>query len=428
MVIHIVEQGDTISSVAREYSVNPDTLALNNGVVGDGNLAIGQSLVIVFPQKTHIVKEGETLSSIANEYGVTLNQLYRNNLILRGNPLVYPGLQLVIEIDRSPIGSYMTGGYAYPFIPNALLNTSLPFMGGLMPFTYGFKPDGTLVPLNDTVMIQRANVYGTKPVMHLSTLTPEDVFSVELAEQLLNSKDVWPVLINNILAVMEEKGYYGLDIDFEFLGAQNAAKYAEFITFTREILNAQGYPVMVALAPKTSVTQPGVLYEGHDYEALGQAANSVLLMTYEWGYTFGPPMAISPIQPVTNVVEFAVGEIDSSKIFLGISNYGYDFILPYVPGESKATSISLIQANELAVRTGATIMYDEKAQAPYFRYFENGSQHVVWYEDARSIQARLLLLKEYNLKGALYWNLNRPNPQNLVVINSMLDLKTFDLF
>lgn len=287
MVIHIVEQGETIFSVANQYNVNPDTLALNNGVFGDGNLAIGQSLVIVFPQIIHVVEDGETLSSIAQEYGITLNQLYRNNLSLGGNPLVFPGMQLVIESDRTPIGSYMTGGYAYPYITTELLNEQMPFMGALMPFTYGFRPDGSLISIEDEFMIARAYAYGAKPIMHISTLTAEDVFSVELAQQLLSNRDVWNVLINNTLEVMRQKGYYGLDIDFEFLGAENAASYAEFVTFAREILNAQGYPVMVALAPKTSVTQPGVLYEGHDYEALGQAANSVLLMTYEWGYTYG---------------------------------------------------------------------------------------------------------------------------------------------
>lgn len=285
MVIHIVKKGDTIYKVAKQYSVNPDTLAINNGVYGDGNLALGQSLVIVFPQKTHIVKEGETLFSIAQEYGVSILTLYRNNLVLGGEPLVYKGMELVIESEQNQIGDYMTGGYAYPYIGTALLNASLPFMSALMPFTYGFKPDGGLVPIEDSFMIERAKVYGTEPVMHLSTLTEEEVFSVELATQFLNNKSVWNTLISNVLNVMKTKGYYGLDVDFEFLGLENAAKYAEFIVLTRETLNAQGFPVMVALAPKTSVTQPGVLYQGHDYKALGQAANAVLIMTYEWGYT-----------------------------------------------------------------------------------------------------------------------------------------------
>ena len=139
-------------------------------------------------------------------------------------------------------------------------------------------------------------------------------------------------------------------------------------------------------------------------------------------------MAISPIQPVTDVIEFAISEIDSQKIFLGISNYGYDFVLPYVAGESVATSISTVQATELAVRMGSVIEYDETAQAPFFRYTENGIVHEVWFEDARSIDARLRLINQYNLRGGLYWNLNRRNPQNLVVIDALINLQEFNLF
>lgn len=288
MIIHIVKSGETLFSIAREYSVNPNILAINNGITGNRRLAIGQSLIVVFPKTTHIVQQGETLFTIAQKYGISVNQIYRNNLIVRGIPIVSPGIQLTITTDSELVGSYMTGGYAYPFIDITLLNTTLPFMSGLMPFTYGFNEDGSLVMLNDNTLVARAKIYGTRPVMHLSTLTEEGNFSVELAESFLNNRSLWDTLIDNILINIRQKGYYGLDIDFEFLGAANAAKYAAFVGLARNRLNAQGYPVLVALAPKIRVDQPGILYEGHDYKALGNAANTVLLMTYEWGYTYGP--------------------------------------------------------------------------------------------------------------------------------------------
>ena len=151
-------------------------------------------------------------------------------------------------------------------------------------------------------------------------------------------------------------------------------------------------------------------------------------MTYEWGYTYGPPMAVSPIRPVRNVVEYARTEIPAEKIFLGISNYGYDFVLPYVQGVSMAKSLSTVEATELAVDNHAEIFFDADAQAPYFTYSKDGRQHIVWFEDARSLDARLRLLPEYGLRGALYWNLMRPNPQNLVLINTLINLQSYNLF
>jgi spore germination protein len=186
---------------------------------------------------------------------------------------------------------------------------------------------------------------------------------------------------------------------------------------------------MTALAPKTSDDQPGALYEGHDYALLGEAADAVLLMTYEWGYTYGPPMAVSPIKPVRDVVDYALTRIPAEKILLGISNYGYDFTLPYIQGVSRATSLSTRRAFTLASQKGAEIFFDDTVLAPYFDYTaDDGSSHRVWFEDVRSISARLRLMAEKSLRGALWWNLNRENNQSLIAINDLINIKPLLLF
>ena len=78
---------------------------------------------------------------------------------------------------------------------------------------------------------------------------------------------------------------FGVDFDFEYVLAENRDQYTELVRKARQRLNAAGYLVTVALAPKTSADQPGLLYQGHDYRGMGQAANFILTMTYEWGYT-----------------------------------------------------------------------------------------------------------------------------------------------
>ena len=428
MPIHIVSSGETIDSIAQRYSVSAEVLAFNNDIAENAPLPIGQPLIVVIPTLTHTVTEGENLEDIARLYGVSVYELWQRNLILNGRPDIYPSQQLTITTQREPIGNFMVGGYAYPFIDGQLLDRTLPLMGGLMPFTYGFRTDGSLIQLNDGFLLDSAAFYGTFPVMHLSTLTEGNNFSTQLASELFASEQMQSALINNVLTNMLEKGYLALDIDFEFLGRENAAAYADFVLRCREALNAEGFGVMTALAPKTSSDQPGLLYEGHDYRALGQAANSLLLMTYEWGYTSGPPLAVSPLPQVEEVVQYALGEIPAEKLFLGISNYGYNFILPYVRGQSRAASISTASAFSLASQNGAEIMYDEVAEAPFFNYTDSdGRIHEVWFEDVRSISARLALIPKYGLRGALYWNLDRRNTQNLALIEQSVNLLPFEI-
>jgi len=424
MEIHVVRPGDTLASIAEEYGVPLPLLRSDNQLPDPGRLVTGQTIVVRQPILTYTVQPGDTLFSIAASSGLNPRELLRLNPVLRGEYAVFAGQTLVLEDEGEREGSILVTGYAYPFVDKGLLQRELPYLSGLIPFTYGIQPDGSLVELDDTALIAAARQTGVTPVMHLSTLTEEGRFDNQLAALVLNDMQVQSTLVENILYNMELRGYEVLDVDFEFVLPEDAQPYADFIARLRETLSPLGFPVIVALAPKTSADQRGLLYEGHNYRLLGEAADAVLLMTYEWGYTYGPPMAVAPLPNVRRVVEYALTEIPSEKLLLGIPNYGYDWTLPFVQGESRATSISNQYAVTLAADNGVDISYDSQAQAPYFRYQDDmGREHEVWFEDARSIRAKLSLISRYGLRGAGYWNLMRPFPQNWPVLNSMFYLE-----
>ena len=421
MTIHVVQPGQTLYSIAGQYGADPELLRQANGVPESGALAVGQTLVIQEVRVFHVVQPGQTLASIARQYGVSRRALYRNNYGLLGDPALQPGQMLVIAYGEEKLGGIFTNGYAYPFIRPRELSAVLPYMTYVTPFTYGITAQGGLLPLDDGRILSEAARLGTAPLMHLSTLTEEDNFSSERAVLLLSDRRRQDALIEQIEAVIARKGYQGVDVDFEYIpGAQREA-YAAFITRLRE--QVAPLPVLAALAPKTWADQPGLLYEGHDYALLGKAADYVLLMTYEWGYTYGPPMAVAPLPSVRQVVEYALSEIPPEKIYLGIPDYGYDWPLPYRRGETRAQSISNQRAVEIAVERGAEIAFDQRAQSPWFRYTDGGVVHEVWFEDARSMSAKLGLVREYGLHGAGYWNLMRPDPQGWTVLNALYDVE-----
>ncbi len=371
----------------------------------------------------YVVRAGDTLTSIGESFNISARTLSAVNEIPLSEGLVVGQTVVIPSEERTPLGSITVSGYAYPFIEASLLRSVLPFLTYLIPFTYGITPSGGLVDLNDETLLTLSREYGTASLMHLSTLTEEGGFDSALADIVLNNAEARQSLIQNVISVINEKGYSGIDVDFEFIPARNASLYADFIAELRALLNAEGKTVTVALAPKTSSDQPGLLYEGHDYALLGAAADNVLLMTYEWGYTYGPPFPVAPIENVRAVIEYALTEIPPYKIYLGIPNYGYDWALPFVQGESRAQSISNVEAVEIAREKGVEILFNEASQSPYFNYTaSDGVLHEVHFEDARSIAAKLSLISEYSLFGAGYWNLMRPFPQNWAVLSEMFDI------
>ncbi len=430
MIIHIVESGDTLIGVANTYGVDIINLAADNGLEVNSELVVGQALAVQIPEIVHTVVRGETITSIAKSYGTTAINLLRNNFRLGGISRLNVGEKIIITYrDDNIKRNISVNSYAYPYVKSGLLREQLPYLTYFTPFTYGIGNEGALVWLDDTEMLGLADEYGVSTLLHLSTLTEGGNFSSEQASLIFNNQAYQNRLIDEIISVVTQKGYGGVDVDFEFINPDEKYEYISFLQELRLRLETLGLPLFSALAPKTSDDQRGTLYEGHDYAGIGAAVNYILLMTYEWGYTYGPPMAVAPLPSVRKVVEYALTRVSASKIFFGIPTYGYDWTLPYVKGSGVgAPSISPVEAIDIARKHGADIRYDETAQAPWFIYTDvDGRLHEVWFEDVRSITAKFRLADEYGLYGIGYWNSMRDFPQNWVTLNSNYNITNLSL-
>ena len=303
-------------------------------------------------------------------------------------------------------------GYAYPSISQEVLADWLPSLTFVSCFSYGFAEDGHIIQLEDDALREPAAAAGVKALMVLTPMDETGMFSNNRAKVLLESPAAQENFLSDIIYTLEQKDMFGVDFDFEYVYQENRQQYAQLIGEARQRLNPMGYIVTAALAPKTSADQPGLLYQGHDYSLIGQAANLCLLMTYEWGYTYGPPMAVAPLNAVRRVIEYGLTEIPPEKILMGIPNYGYDWKLPFVKGESKAEKLTNDEAVARAAGYGAEIMFDEQAMSPYYHYTdEDNAEHEVWFEDRRSMEAKFSLIDEYNLAGISWWNIMSRFPE-----------------
>lgn len=356
----------------------------------------------------YVVKPGDSVDSIAQLLDANAEQIIFDNQLEYPYALAVGQALLINRYVRNPTRAITVSGYAYPFIDREVLVQTLPYLSELPVFSYGFTMQGELLPPSygdDGWMIAEAIRFGTLPILTLTPFGPDGNFNNQLIHSVVNNAAYTDRLIQNLLETMSAKGYEGVDIDFEYILAEDRDAFSAFVWQVAETMRASGYHTSVALAPKTSAGQTGLLYEGKDYRALGEAADHVLLMTYEWGYTYGPPMAVAPINQVRRVVEYALTEIPADKVDLGIPNYGYDWPLPFERGNTKATTLSNVGAVRLAVEQGAEIKFDNLAESPYFTYVSNGIAHEVWFEDVRSLQAKFRLIQEYSLHGCGYWQI-----------------------
>ncbi|RFU67161.1 glycoside hydrolase family 18 protein [Bacillus sp. V59.32b] len=425
MHIHVVSQNETLNNIAQSYNVSVDELIRTNEIPNPNDLVAGQTIVIPITGSFYYVQPGDSLWSISQRVGIPYQELARINGI-SVNQTLSVGQRLYIPPrpkTDAEFNAYVEprGTSVSPALENDARRVA-PYLTYLAPFSFQALRNGSLrePPLNTLPAIAREN---NVVLMMVITNLENGAFSDELGRILLNDQEIQTRFLDNIVRVANQYGFGDIHFDFEYLRPEDREAYNQFLRRAKARFTQQGWLLSTALAPKTRADQPGRWYEAHDYSAHGEIADFVVLMTYEWGYSGGPAMAVSPIGPVRRVIEYAISEMPSSKVMMGQNLYGYDWTLPFVQG-STARAVSPQQAIEIAARYNVSILYDYNAQAPHFNYTdENGRRHEVWFEDARSIQAKFDLVKELNLRGMSYWKLGLSFPQNWLLISDNFNVR-----
>lgn len=424
MKIHVVSQGESVYSISKIYSVPVNSITSINGIKPNRNLVLGEALVIPGIKRQYTVKSGDSLWSISRRFAVSVDSIADLNNIARPNDIT-PGQVIIIPEFAKNYGYIEANGYVKPSTPESELKTVSDvgsYLTYVSAFSYEVTESGNLTPMKDMSILQAARPYRIAPIMVITNIK-NDTFDTALVDSILTNVTLQQNLINNVLRILRAKGYYALTIDFEKISPENRQKYNSFLRKVVSALHPQGYLVGTALAPKTYDITEGSWHGAHDYKAHGEIVDFVVLMTYEWGWSGGPPLPVAPINEVRKVLNYAISVIPKKKILMGMPLYGYDWTLPYVPKGEYAKAVSPLAAVETAAKYGAKIQYDNKAQAPFYNYIdEKGRQHVVWFDDARSVQAKYRMVSELGLRGISYWVLGLDFPQNWAVLEDMFKI------
>ena len=174
MEIYVVQPDDTVDQIAEKTGADTASIISTNQLEYPYRLAVGQALLI--SKKNEQLTEAE-------------------------------------KIRRRQIES---SGYAYPFISDWVLDQTLPYLSELAVFSYGFTTQGDLIypTLDDRWMVNSALLAEAKPTLTLTPLGKDGHFNNGLVSALVRQQDVQLKLLRNLVWVMTEKGYQGVNIDF----------------------------------------------------------------------------------------------------------------------------------------------------------------------------------------------------------------------
>jgi spore germination protein len=423
MEIYVVQQGDTINSIADKYGISPERLITDNGLTTPYSLAVGQTLVITKPSIIYTVKDGDTLAEIAEAFQVTVLQLLGNNPELAGGQYLFAGETLVISYDNHQ-GNLLISGYAYPYISDVTLRMTLPYLTYMIVFNYRVTRDGNLVGSDDDVaVIKTAKAYGVGSTLVVTTFSTTGETDLAAEYEILLNVELQNNIIESLLSILKEKGYTGVNLAFQFIDTTNQRLYLNFLTNVANTLHPAGYSVFLTLNPGLQISGTDITFERINYAAFAEISDGLLFLSYNWGSTERPPIQY-PIVTQKPLLDYIMAQVPLEKIRIALPTVAYDWQLPYIEGQTKANALNFSSALDLAIQTNAVINYDEPSLSAYFEYDDIlGNHHIVWFKDARSIDSSIKILQSYGIEGIGVWNIMYYFHQMWLVINTQYQIK-----
>ncbi len=418
MIIHVVKTGETIDQIAETYGKSAESIIRENELANPYKLVVGQAIVIVYPQKIYTIQEGDTLSGIAYTFHVPLMQLLRNNPYLSKREFIYPGETIVISYEEKPMPAISTNGYAFPYIDKSILRKTLPFLTYLSIFCYSVSPEGSLLMIDDMEVIRLAKEYGVAPIMVLSNITENGTESSDLLKNLLSNQVRLDTLVNSLLEVLKEKGYYGINLDVPSIPPEFMEAFYHLVIELTNRFHKENFKVFLTLTPVTFEIETTTNHDIIDYTLIDQQIDGVNLLSYSWGRSDNIPIEIIPFYILRFILNlnYKYGRLEKTTI--GITTIGYIWDIPYIEGASNTSSITDTNAILLASEAGSEIYYNKANQISYFYIFRNNeNNYLVYFHDARGIDALTKLVPEYGLNGITIWNIMNYFAQLFLLIN-----------
>jgi spore germination protein len=198
-------------------------------------------------------------------------------------------------------------------------------------------------------------------------------------------------------------GWDGLDIDYEQLPPTAGPAFTDFLAALAADLHARGLRLSVAVPARTADDdQDGLAYS---YREVGRVADHVRVMTYDHAWSGSEPGSVAPLPWVRQVLRYAVSRIPPSRLMLGLATFGYDW------GKEGGEDLMAADAQQLARSVGARPRWDDDTASMTFSYTKGGERHTVWFEDARSLEAKQRLAIDAGVRGVAVWSLGGEDPR-----------------
>jgi len=269
------------------------------------------------------------------------------------------------------------------------------------PVWYSWNADGSVARnWNAEDPTWRAAMTGTLLIPTIQNVV-DNSFNGSVAATILATSASRETAATGIADLVAAQSFDGIDIDYERVPTASRANFTAFLSTLGQKLRAAGKKLSVTVYAKASDRENWDGPGAEDWQAIGQIADSVKIMAYDYSYPGSAPGPIAPLNWIDSVATYAESVIPESRIMMALPWYGYDW------SGGGAGSLSYASAKQLAANNGVAISRDANGEATFT--FGN---HTVFFQDAASYSQKVALLKQKHpsIGGFAAWSVGVEDP------------------
>lgn len=213
-------------------------------------------------------------------------------------------------------------------------------------------------------------------------------------------------MIQQLLAFAEVYRLQGINIDFENVHTSDKENFVQFIRELTPLLHEQGLVVSIDVTPKSNSEMWSLFL---DRAALGSVVDYMMVMAYDEHWASSPKSGSVASLPWTESSIVRIMEEDGvppSKLILSMPLYTRIWTEKKgTDGKVAVTSkaVGMDKVKEIIAAKKLKPELDAVAGQNYVEYTEGGALNRIWIEDDVSMQARVALVRKYDLAGVATW-------------------------
>ncbi|WP_430332335.1 glycosyl hydrolase family 18 protein [Rhodococcus sp. ACT016] len=277
------------------------------------------------------------------------------------------------------------------------------------PWSYSVAVDGTVNAADgpglrdDSLLAKRLGNNNIRTIPAITNTTAGQ-WDRDTVARVLADPSLRRAHVDALTELVRAHGFGGVQIDYENLLSTDRAGFSAFIGELGVALHGIGRVLHVAVHAKPDDAGYGPQNEAQDYAAIARGADKVIVMAYDRHWATSTAGPIAPYDWVDDVIRYALTVVPRAKLVLGVALYGYDWV------GSTATPLTWTEVMSVAATQKSVTTWDETTSSNHFTYSVDGVVHEVWFENARSVEAKVALARRHGLAGVALWRLGGEDP------------------